>query len=114
MESFAELRKKKQSEGVTFTSKNGKRILQGNLTSLRSLVNRHIQIIDFEPDVPTQNGARYVVQFKSDDGIIGKYLTDDSEQKFWLEELKKDGKLPFDCTIAPQYFGQNKVRYMFT
>lgn len=114
MESFAELRKKKQSECVTFTSKNGKRILQGNLTSLRSLVNRHIQIIDFEPDVPTQNGARYVVQFKSDDGIIGKYLTDDSEQKFWLEEFKKDGKLPFDCTISPQYFGQNKVRYMFT
>ena len=106
--------KKKQSEGVSFTSKNGKRILQGNQTNLRALVNRRVTILDFEPDVPTQNGLRYVVQVKLEDGTINKYLTDDSEQKFWLEEFRKDGKLPFTCTILPQYFGSNKVRYMFS
>lgn len=114
METFAELMKKKQSEGVSFTSKNGKRILQGNQTNLRALVNRRVTILDFEPDVPTQNGLRYVVQVKIEDGTINKYLTDDSEQKFWLEEFRKDGKLPFTCTILPQYFGSNKVRYMFS
>lgn len=113
MENFSELMKKKQNEGVNFTSKNGKRILQGNQVSLRSLVNMHVVVLDFEPDVPTKNGDRYVVQIKTDDGMICKYLTDDSEQKFWLEELRKDNKIPFDCTIFPQYFAQNKVRYMF-
>lgn len=114
MESFSELMKKKRSAGVDYTGKDGKRILKGNLENLRTLVNMHITIIDFEADVPTKNGPRYVVQFQKDDGTMCKYLTNDSEQKFWLEELKKDGSLPFGCTITPQYFGQGKVRYMFT
>lgn len=113
MESFSELMKKKQSVGVNYTGKDGKRILKGNLQNLRTLVNTHITILDFEADVPTKNGPRYIVQFQKDDGTLCKYLTNDSEQKFWLEELKKDGSLPFGCTIVPQYFGQGKVRYMF-
>lgn len=114
MVSFAEIKKQKQAAGISYTSKDGKRILQGNAENLRALVNMHITIIDFEPDVPTQNGPRYVVQFQKDDGTLCKYLTNDSEQKFWLEELRKGGNLPFDCTITPQFFGQGKVRYMFT
>ena len=114
MESFKELMKKKRADGVEYKGKDGKRILKGNVENLRTLVNMHITILDFEADVPTQNGPRYVVQFQKDDGTVCKYLTNDSEQKFWLEELRKDGKLPFDCTITPQYFGQGKVRYMFT
>ena len=114
MESFAQLKKQRQSAGVEYTGKDGKRILMGKPENLRALVNMHITIIDFEPDVPTQNGPRYVVQFQKDDGTMCKYLTNDSEQKFWLEELRKCGKLPFDCNITPQFFGQGKVRYMFT
>lgn len=114
MESFAELKKQRQNAGVAYTGKDGKRILQGNPENLRALVNMHITILDFEPDVPTQNGPRYVVQFQKDDGTTCKYLTNDSEQKFWLEELRKCNKLPFDCRITPQFFGQGKVRYMFT
>lgn len=114
MDSFAELKRQKQAEGVNFTGKDGKRILQGNPENLRALVNTHITIIDFEPDVPTQNGPRYVVQFQKDDGTMCKYLTNDSEQKFWLNELRKSGKLPFGTTITPQFFGQGKVRYQFT
>lgn len=113
MVSFNELMKKKQSVGVNYTGKDGKRILNGSLENLRTLVNTHITVLDFEPDVPTKNGSRYIVQFKKDDGTICKYITNDSEQKFWLEELKKDGSLPFECTIVPHYFGQGKVRYMF-
>ena len=114
MVSFSELKKQKAEEGVAFTGKDGKRILQGNPEFLRALVNMHITILDFEPDVPTQNGPRYVVQFQKDDGTICKYLTNDSEQKFWLEELRKSNRIPFDCTITPQFFGQGKVRYQFT
>ena len=114
MESFSELKKQRQADGVNFTGKDGKRILQGNPENLRALVNTHITIIDFEPDVPTKNGPRYVVQFQKDDGTICKYLTNDSEQKFWLEEMRKCDKFPFDTTITPQFFGQGKVRYQFT
>lgn len=114
MVSFSELKKQKAEEGVAFTGKDGKRILQGNPEVLRALVNMHITILDFEADVPTKNGPRYVVQFQKDDGTICKYLTNDSEQKFWLEELRKSGRIPFDCTITPQFFGQGKVRYQFT
>lgn len=114
MNSFAELKKQKSEEGVVFTGKDGKRILNGNPENLRALVNTHIVVLDFEADVPTKNGLRYVVQFKKDDGTICKYLTNDSEQKFWLEELRKSGKIPFECTITPQFFGQGKVRYSFS
>ena len=113
MESFADKVKQMKKDGVEYTGRNGKRMLTGQEVSLRTLVNMHIVVLDFEPDVPTQNGLRYVVQFQKDDGTIGKYLTNDSEQKFWLEEFRKANNIPFHCTITPQYFGQGKVRYMF-
>ena len=114
MESFAELKKKRQGAGVDYTGKDGKRILPGTPENLRSLVNMQITVLDFEPDVQTQNGPRYVVQYKKQDGVLCKYLTNDSEQKFWLEEFKKAGNIPFETIIKPQYFGQGKVRYQFT
>lgn len=114
MESFAELKKKRQGAGVDYTGKDGKRILPGTPENLRSLVNMQITVLDFEPDVQTQNGPRYVVQYRKQDGVLCKYLTNDSEQKFWLEEFKKAGNIPFETTIKPQYFGQGKVRYQFT
>ena len=114
MKNFKDLLKSKQNMGVNYRGKDGKRILKGAIENLRTLSNTHVTVLDFEPDVYTRNGSRYVVQFQKDDGTLCKYLTNDSEQKFWLEELKKDGNLPFDCTIVPQYFGQNKVKYMFS
>ena len=114
MESFSNSVKEMKQKGVDYTGKDGKRILSGKLENLRSLVNMHIVVLDFEPDVPTENGPRYVVQFQKDDGSIGKYLTNDSEQKFWLNKFKEDGKIPFDCHITPEYFGQGKVKYKFT
>ena len=114
MESFSENVKKMKNDGVNYTGKNGKRILNGVLENLRTLVNMHITILDFEADVPTKNGPRYIVQFQKDDGTLCKYLTNDSEQKFWLEKFREAGKIPFDCRITPQYFGQGKVRYQFT
>lgn len=114
MESFSENVKKMKNDGVNYTGKDGKRILNGVLENLRTLVNMHITILDFEADVPTKNGLRYIVQFQKDDGTLCKYLTNDSEQKFWLEKFREAGKIPFDCRITPQYFGQGKVRYQFT
>lgn len=114
MESFSENVKKMKNDGVNYTGKDGKRILNGVLENLRTLVNMHITILDFEADVPTKNGPRYIVQFQKDDGTLCKYLTNDSEQKFWLEKFREAGKIPFDCRITPQYFGQGKVRYQFT
>lgn len=114
MESFADKVKQMKKDGVDYTGKDGKRMLTGQEVSLRTLVNMHIVVLDYEPDVPTRNGPRYVVQFQRDDGTIGKYLTNDSEQKFWLDEFRNRNNIPFDCKITPQYFGQGKVRYMFT
>lgn len=114
MESFADKVKQMKKDGVDYTGKDGKRMLTGQEVSLRTLVNMHIVVLDYEPDVPTKNGPRYVVQFQRDDGTIGKYLTNDSEQKFWLDEFRNRNNIPFDCKITPQYFGQGKVRYMFT
>lgn len=113
METFAELKKRKQACGVNYKSKDGKRIISGRLVKLQSISNMHVTVTDFEADVSTQNGPRYVVQFKYEDGSLGKYLTNDSEQKFWLEELRRDGSLPFDCVIRPVWFGEGKVRYVF-
>jgi len=114
METFNEIAKKMRQEGINFTGKDGKRILNGQVVALRTLINTHIVILDFEQNVPTQNGTRYVVQFQKDDGTIGKYLTNDSEQKFWLDKFRSDGRLPFECKIIPEYFAQGKVRYMFS
>ena len=63
--------------------------------------------------MPTRNGPRYLVQFQKDDGTICKYLTNDSEQKFWLNDARKNGNLPFECTIVMERFGQGKIRYKF-
>ena len=114
MESFSNSVKEMKQKGVDYTGKDGKRILSGKVENLRSLVNMHIVVLDFEPDVPTENGPRYVVQFQKDDGSIGKYLTNDSEQKFWLNKFRENEKIPFDCKISPEYFGQGKVKYKFT
>ena len=114
MESFSDSVKELKEKGVDYTGKDGKRILVGKIENQRSLVNMHIVILDFEPDVPTENGPRYVVQFQRDDGSIGKYLTNDSEQKFWLNKFKENGRIPFECKITPEYFGQGKIKYRFT
>ena len=112
---FNEFKKKKQAEGIDYRNASGKRLLDGQMESLRSLVNMRITVLDFEPDVPTKNGPRYAVQFrKQGDSRLYKYLTDDSEQKFWLREAKEADSLPFECTITAQPFGQGKVRYQFT
>lgn len=113
MLSFSEMKRRRTQAGVTFLGKDGKRILQGDLETLGHIVNTHITILDFEVDVPTRNGPRYLVQFQKDDGTICKYLTNDSEQKFWLNDARKNGNIPFDCTIAMERFGQGKLRYKF-
>lgn len=113
MQSFSEMKRRRTQEGAAYLGKDGKRILQGDLETLGHIVNTHIVILDFEADVPTRNGPRYLVQFQKDDGSICKYLTNDSEQKFWLNDARKNGSLPFECTIVMERFGQGKVRYKF-
>ncbi len=110
---FSEMKSRRTQEGIAYLGKDGKRILQGDLETLGHIVNTHITILDFEVDVPTRNGPRYLVQFQKDDGTICKYLTNDSEQKFWLNDARKNGNFPFECTIVMERFGQGKVRYKF-
>ena len=111
---FSSIRKQKEQEGIIYKGKDGKRILGGPVEKLQTLANLHIKVLDFEADVPTKNGPRYVVQFQKDDGSVCRYLTNDSEQKFWLEELRKSGQIPFDTVIRSVPFGNGKVRYQFT
>lgn len=107
MGSFKEL-------GLQYVAEDGKKRFSGKQVTLRSLMNVHITILDFEKDIKTENGLRTVVSFAYDDGSQGKYFTADKQQLWYLEKAQEIGGLPFDTTIGSEVFGNGKVRYIFT
>lgn len=96
-----------------YRNDSGKKMFDGKEARLRNLVNLHLKIIDFEEDVPTQNGLRTVVSFLYDDGTKGKYFTADKKQLSILKQLEEQGEIPFYATIVPEPFGNGKIRYSF-
>ena len=107
MKSFKEL-------GLQYVAEDGKKRFGGKQVTLRSLQNVHIKIVDFETEVPTENGLRTVVSFEYDNGDTGKYFTSDKEQEWYLEKIREMDEFPFDTTIGSEVFGNGKVRYLFT
>ncbi len=108
MKSFAEL-------GVTYTPKDGKKRFANGTTQLRQLVNVRIEILDYERDVKTRYGERWLVQFRDTrTGELSKFFTDSDEMKSNLETLSAMGEIPFSTVIAAEYFGGSKVKYKFT
>lgn len=103
------------SLGWQYKSEDGKKEFDGKGVTLRSLSNIKIKILDYEVDVKTQNGLRWVVSFQFEDGTKDKYFTDDKKQKFFLNKMKEEGKLGKIWTrIKSVPFGNGKVRYEFS
>lgn len=101
--------------GVSYTPKDGKKRFSSGTTQLRQLVNVRIEVLDFERDVKTKYGERWLVQFRDTrNGQLSKFFTDCDEMKSNLETLSKMGEIPFATTIEAEYFGDNKVKYKFT
>lgn len=113
------LKKKRMKDfaslNVTYTPKDGKKRFGGGTTQLRQLVNVKIEVLDFERDVQTKFGLRWLVQFRDTrNGSLSKFFTDCDEMKSNLDVLEQMGEIPFSTVIAAEYFGDNKVKYKFT
>lgn len=101
--------------GVSYTPKDGKKRFANGTTQLRQLVNVRIEVLDFERDVKTKYGERWLVQFRDTrNGTLSKFFTDCDEMKNILDQLDNMNEIPFATTIAAEYFGDNKVKYKFT
>lgn len=101
--------------GVKYTPSDGKKRFANGTTQLRQLVNVRIEVLDFERDVKTKYGERWLVQFRDTrNGSLSKFFTDSDEMKCLLNQLDDMHEIPFATTIAAEYFGDNKVKYKFT
>lgn len=101
--------------GVTYAPSDGKKRFANGTTQLRQLVNVRIEVLDFERDVKTKYGERWLVQFRDTrNGSLSKFFTDCDEMKNLLGQLDEMHEIPFATTIAAEYFGDNKVKYKFT
>lgn len=104
-----------KSLGINYVAKDGKKRFAGKGVTLRSITNLKIKILDYEEDVTTKNGLRWLVRFRYENGNEEKYFTDDEEQKYDLTEMKRRGVLGrVWTTITPEVYGDGKVRYRFT
>ena len=110
------LRMKKFSEmGVTYTPEDGKKRFPGNTVRLSSIVNVPLIVLDYERDMKTENGDdRYLVSVKEGD-TFKKFFTASKEMKQILDKISdiEDG-FPFETIIRSEYFGENKIKYIFT
>ena len=98
--------------GLVYQPEDGKKQFVGERVKLGTLVNLHIVILDFEEDVPTENGNRTLVQFQFDNGTKAKYFTSDKRQLQFPRLAKERKVLPFGTTIGMESFGKG-VRYTF-
>lgn len=109
---------KKFSEmGVTYTPEDGKKRFPGKAVRLSAIVNKEIEVHDYEKDVTTRQGDnRYIVSFRDPkNGEWAKFFTASEEMKQILDKVSdiEDG-FPFTTTIESEVFDGNKVKYRFT
>lgn len=109
---------KKFSEmGVAYTPADGKKRFPGKLMRLGAIVNKVIQVHDYESGIKTSQGEdRYVVSFLDPaTKECGKFFTASEEMKNILDQIREmeDG-FPFETTIVSEVFDGNKVKYRFS
>lgn len=74
--------------GIQYTPADGKKRFHGKHVRLSSIVNNEIEVVDFERDVKTVNGKRYVVSIRDPrTGEQLKFFTDSDEMKSALEDI---------------------------
>lgn len=99
----------------TYTPSDGKKRFPNKATQLRQLVNVVIELTDFERDVKTKYGNRWLVMYRDPrTNETSKFFTDCDEMKQALETAQAADFLPFRTIIKAEYFGDNKVKYKFT
>lgn len=99
----------------SYTPSDGKKRFPNKATQLRQLVNVVIEVLDFERDVKTKYGNRWLVIFRDPrTNETSKFFTDCDEMKQALESAQAADFLPFRTIIKAEYFGDNKVKYKFT
>lgn len=99
----------------TYTPSDGKKRFPNKATQLRQLVNVVIEILDFERDVKTKYGNRWLVMYRDPrTNETSEFFTDCDEMKQALETAQAADFLPFRTIIKAEYFGDNKVKYKFT
>jgi len=103
--------------GITYTPADGKKRFPGKAVRLGVVVNREIEVHDYEKDVTTKQGdGRYLVSFRDPKtGEWAKFFTASEEMKQILDKVSdvEDG-FPFLTTIGSEVFDGNKVKYRFT
>lgn len=108
MKKFSELH-------IQYTPADGKKRFPNKAVQLRQLINVEIEVLDFERDVSTKYGLRWLVKYRDTrTNEICKFFTDCDEMKQNLEQASSMGEVPFSTVIAAEYFGDNKVKYKFT
>ncbi len=111
-------RMKKFSElGIAYTPEDGKKRFPGKAVRLSAIVNKEIEIHDYEKDVKTSQGEdRYIVSFKdAKTGEWAKFFTASEEMKQLLDKASDiEDSFPFSTVIESEVFDGNKVKYRFT
>lgn len=109
---------KKFSEmGVVYVPEDGKKRFPGKAVRLSSIVNKEIEIHDYERDVTTKEGdGRYIVSFKDKaTGEMAKFFTASEEMKQLLDKISDiEEGFPFETVLVSEVFDTNKVKYHFT
>ena len=109
--------KKFNEMGVSYTPADGKKRFPGKLFRLSAIVNKTVEIHDFESGVKTSQGDdRYVVSFRDPQtNEYGKFFTASDELKSILDQIRdmEDG-FPFETTVVCEVFDGNKMKYKFT
>lgn len=104
--------------GVTYTPFDGKKRFMGDTRRLGEIVNKEIEIHDFERDVKTAHGEkRYLVSFRDKaTNTFGKFFTNSDEMKAILEQMAEmeDNVFPFETVIRSEIYGNGKIKYKFT
>ena len=111
-------RMKKFSEmGVIYTPADGKKRFPGKVVKIAAIVNKEIEVHNYEQDISTSYGdGRYLVSFRDKkSGEWAKFFTTSEEMKSILDQISdiEDG-FPFETIIESDVFDGNKVKYKFT
>lgn len=110
MKKFSEL-------GVSYTPLDGKKRFTGEVVRLGAIVNKEIEVHDFERNVKTSHGdERYLISFRDKaTGEFGKFFTNSDEMKSILESLsERKDSFHFETVIRSEIYGAGKTKYKFT
>lgn len=96
-------------------SVNDKTMFNVPKVSITDLVNKEIEVLDYQANITTSQGnGRYVVKIKNGE-IQQKFFTNASPLKDALKQVKKE-QFPFATTIKHKSYDENgtKKTYFFT